>query len=238
MKIPYCDYMSIQANKDEIRKTFFDHWRDDIPLLLEIDQEMYESSQIQARFEIIDVLAIGIDDIYPGTQEVKKRRVLNASEIKEEINKRLNHKIKKSNLYFHLKKLEEIGFIELVNSLPYGKREIAYYGRTARAFVPKGESEKMKHILLDHENVQTLIKDLNTSITDSQIVETLEKLSGIYTLDTHGIVEWMNKNEDKLRSSEIDFRKLFEFLSVLQRHNQTVSEGIIEMAEMLGFKQN
>ena len=228
--------MSTQVNKDEIRKTFFDHWRN-IPLIREFDDEVFESFHQEARVAIIDLLVKGKDDIYPGSQEVRKRRVMSANEIKEDINKSLEHKIKKSNLYFHLQKLEEFGFIEVVDSLPYGKREIAYYGRTARVFVPKASKYKRETPMLD-DNIPALVKTINPDITDEQIEATLNKLAGIQNYDGQAQLEWMVNNEDNLRASEIDLRELHGYLSIIQRYNETVCQGVKEMAEMLNFKQN
>ncbi len=236
MKKQHSDYMNTQVNKDEIRKTFFDHWQN-IEILLEFDDEHFNSTHQEARIAIINLLATGKDDIYPGTQEVRKRRVLSANEIKEEINKELEHKIKKSNLYFHLQKLEEFGFIKVVDALPYGKREIAYYGRTARVFVPKAGKKQKESPLLD-DNIPALIKTFNPEVIEEHIKSTLDKLSGIHKYDNPARVDWMRDNEDNLRASEIDFRELHGFLSILQRYNDTVCQAIKEISEMLNFNQN
>ena len=222
-----------------IRAIFFDHWKS-LPLIREFEQTVFASVTQEARLAIMDVLANGKDDIYPGSQEIRKRRVLSANEIKEEINKNLEYPVKKSNLYFHLQKLEELEFIQVVDYIPYGKREIAYYGRTARVFVTAKYEDK-ENPVLHNENIPILIKLIKTispDVTGEQINDSLNKVSGIYKYDHNSLTEWMRENEDILGASDIDFRDLHQLMSIIQRYNTTTSQGLKEIANMLKFKQN
>ncbi|MHA2250225.1 MAG: hypothetical protein ACXAD7_07680, partial [Candidatus Kariarchaeaceae archaeon] len=80
----------------EIRKKFFDYW-DDLETVLELDEEKSKIIDQEVRMAIIETIAVGMDDIYPETNETKKRHAFTARELNLEVNNKVGEVIKKSN---------------------------------------------------------------------------------------------------------------------------------------------
>jgi hypothetical protein len=77
-----------------------------------IDIDDYEAIMWQnTRFEILNVLYKGIPEKNESGNYIFTRRVLTAQEILKQLNSFMEIKIKKSNLYFHLKELIKNHFL-------------------------------------------------------------------------------------------------------------------------------
>ncbi|MHA2253782.1 MAG: helix-turn-helix domain-containing protein, partial [Candidatus Kariarchaeaceae archaeon] len=166
-----------QKENIEIQKKFFDFWQD-LENFIELDEETSKATLQEIRGSILSILAIGIDDVYPGTKKTKKRHALTAKELNKLVNERVGEQVKKSNLYFHLQKLEEAGLVKEIDKIPTGKRYIHYYGRTAKAYLPVHSKEKKMYGEF-YAKLPELIQKIQPHVSEEEIIEVVDSIEEI-----------------------------------------------------------
>ncbi|MHA2251293.1 MAG: hypothetical protein ACXAD7_13100 [Candidatus Kariarchaeaceae archaeon] len=227
---------SVLDKYPEKKIEFFKYWEDLDNVLVDEEGEYEKIFSQVIRGAIVYVLKNGIYDEYPGTGEQRRRRVLSASEIKEEVEKRLEEPVKKANLYFHLDKLETRGFIKVVETIASGKRNTTYYGRTAKVFSPKYTGNN-QFVLHKSEAFVEIIQRLNPDIDKKEILNTVSMIDGFNNYDTEAYVAWLEKEEEHLRGLDIDFVELSSAFSLFRRYSPTVIEGLAKLADLLNLEQ-
>ncbi|MFX0094890.1 MAG: hypothetical protein ACFFBD_24350, partial [Candidatus Hodarchaeota archaeon] len=199
----------------------------------------FSKLQQEVRGAICDVLATGIDDVYPGTNKIMKRHVLSANEIKDLVEKNLEREIKKNNLYFHLQELEKLDVIRIVDAIKSkggrGKKYSAYYGRTAKMFLIGGPKEKKELNIIFEEEFADLIKRLNPEVPINELKEVIDDIGTIRQNDFSYFISWLKIHESILDDTNIDFRDLFGLVNLLKIHDPKIFQGIIKLAKLLGF---
>jgi DNA-binding transcriptional ArsR family regulator len=222
----------------ETRKKFFDFWQE-LKNFMELDEETSKVTEQEIRGTILDILAIGIDDVYPGTKKTMKRHALTAKELNKRVNERIGEQVKKSNLYFHLQKLEEAGLVKEIDKIPTGKRYIHYYGRTAKAFLPSGHSEtkEMYEILL-HEKLPQLIQKIQPQVSDEDISEVVETLDGLF-FDKYPkapLGKWLEAYQKHIIDLDIDIRRFIDLVGKISKYNPDTILRIQKLLKLLNFE--
>ncbi|MHA2232333.1 MAG: hypothetical protein ACXAB4_07565, partial [Candidatus Hodarchaeales archaeon] len=139
-----------KRKENEEYQTLYDFW-ESLPnvTFIEITGKNYKSHPV--RPAIMAILREGIIEEGDNKEAEGKRRYgLNSQEILDLLNEKdekirgkygLNDEklrdfipISKTNLYFHLDKLEKAGFIKEIAKILEGRHKVAYYGRTSRIF--------------------------------------------------------------------------------------------------------
>jgi hypothetical protein len=157
-----------------------------------------------------------------------------------EVNNKVGEVIKKSNLYFHLQKLEEAGLVKMVDQIPTGKKYITYYGRTAKAFLPHmvGEKSKMYEELLQ-EKLPLLIEKISPEVDLNEINDTLAKSIIPYFMDHSSINaagEWLQTHQSKIIELDIDVRRIIDILKSISAFNPKTIEAMQKLMKLLKFE--
>ncbi|MDH5401322.1 MAG: hypothetical protein OEY49_02425 [Candidatus Heimdallarchaeota archaeon] len=239
--------MVIETENTEQIMNLFKFW-DELPMIKKYDIVNFETLRDPIRYAIIDTLATGIQDdlsVEENSQIISfnVRHALSAKEImnilhEKNITDKNNKQIKKANLYFHLQRLENDGFIKVVEQIPQGKRFTSYYGRTARAFTANEKiGEKYpKDFLVE---LRSLIIKIDTEgeLKATTLENLFNKFEKLDTSVHHHIVEkWISTNEKEIRSINVDMRKLYDFLTFLLFYNEDVFEIYKEFRELLNLR--
>jgi hypothetical protein len=220
---------------------FFDFW-EDLELLKEFTAEDFStfSEKSKVRGMIVAVLREGIEDKYPMTNEIKKRRALTGKEILEGVNRKLKEQfkeehveIKKANLFFHLKKLEDLGFVEEIGYLQRGRRRTTYYGRSAKIFVSMVRDKS--HMINSFENPDfvTFLQRLNPNIPINQIENTLDKVRLVNRQTSNYYNTWTRKREKDFADLELDFPEILKIAYMINTYRDDVVEGLQELALLM-----
>lgn len=229
---------SMSVEEMEIKKSFFDYWGH-VENIVKLTQEQTKLVGQEIRAAIIDILALGIQDKDPMTDQPRKRHVLSAPELLEEINKRLDQPTKKSNLYFHLEKLEDAGLIKVVDQIPQGKRYTTYYGRTAKAFVPSDKEdqdrEKLGHLLEDDILVGLLDKISDKPV--DEIEQTVDHVFGLYfqKCPDEKLSQWLDKYQEIALLLDLDVRSLYNLFDLVSKYDIETIKAFQKFAELLDF---
>ena len=221
----------------EIRKTFFDYW-EDLQIVEMISPEQFKKiiSQ-QARNFILSILADGIDDEYPGTGEILKRRVMSASELMKLSNEKLEkigeEPVKKANFYFHLQKLELANLIRVVDTLVHGKRHTTYYGRMAKIFLHDNFDPKKYYKIHRDENFRKMIKKKDPDLPENEMDDILNVIEGLNNIDLDYFKLWIEQNQQAFQGIDIDFRRLESLVSIIRRFDAKVAWGFEKIGKLL-----
>lgn len=229
----------LDSSLQDKKIALFSYW-DSLPIILEMDASNFKKIAQEARHYIIKILSFGIEDEYPTTGEKVNRHVLSASEINDLLAEKYEVKIKKSNLYFHLSALEECGCIRVVEQIPTGKRFTTYYGRTAKVFYPKGQSDDLEEKVnsmspLRQPEVRELIIKMNPDVDVKEIEANIKIADGINQYDPGLFKKWVNAFSEHTEGLDINFVQFHGFLSILNRYDLKTVKGLIKIAEYLGF---
>lgn len=233
------------------RKILYDHWQS-IPgkKFLNIPDHLHP-----IRSTVLYILREGIMNDEPG-YEGEVRHSLNALEIQELINKRIEKgklkinkkgKISKSitkpisitNLYFHLNSLIDANLIITVASLkegPQGKNKTNYYGRVARNLFVSDEEGSQKRYKRRFDEFKRLAKFI-----DFPLPENYEKLPIEYQkLKKHRnnlIADWIIKNENAITDSKSNLGEIYEFLTMVDAldpaYNMLLGDFLINIQKEL-----
>lgn len=203
----------------KLKKALFDHWQK-TPVIKEIPEPMpLELIQQEVRSAILDVLREGVEEYYEKQDLVTIRHVFSAKELHRLIKEKISVKIKISNVYFHINKLKENGYVQIVTSIKEGRQITHFYGRTAKLFLWTEKPLKKEGITDDSvdPNFVALIQHFNPDMT----VESINTLFGSFLkteLETHERVKrWMEKHVDVFTKLKVDTRDVYNFLKLLDR---------------------
>jgi len=141
-----------------------------------------------ARKLTFGILGKGIREKLPSGKLIT-RKALNAQEILQEINDTLDIKFKIKedrekfdlslhSLYFHLQKLEEVGFIQTIAILKEGRHNVAYYSRPAKIVLFKDEYAEDEKIRSAFSSMEKLVHILYPEIETEKFMEYYKKYEG------------------------------------------------------------
>jgi hypothetical protein len=237
------DMKEEELHNFETAEQLFDYY-EKIPIILEYEaDEFQELYQQMTRGAIIKALGKGIEDYYPGTNEKKVRHALSAMEILEVVNKLIKEdkhgkfaeigEIKKANLFFHLNKLEDAGFIKEIGVIKSGRRRTTYFGRTANIYITFGMDQMKAYTLFENETFIDLLKAMNPQKSEEQIRQTLTKLEILNNDTSKYFVEWIRKNEAYFKKYLINYVELLKIISLMHRFTHEAVDGLQELSELL-----
>jgi DNA-binding transcriptional ArsR family regulator len=200
----------LSDEKDE-RRVLFDYWTD-MPLIQihDVPSEIMESHQV--RPAIMKILRAGIPD---ERETGRLRHALNTKEIRRTLLDRDGIKMSQHNLYFHLNKLEEIGYIKVVARLLEGRHNVAYYGRTARTILRRDTEESLEKYERWFQEMGRLAKSKRPEFDMGRLEGLAEEYLGIMRRRDRAQGEWMASNEESIYEGGIDSYSIFGLLQAL-----------------------
>jgi hypothetical protein len=222
------------------RELLFDFWKN-IPIICNMKASCYKVAFQEVRSTILDILREGIRDEFPsGTGIHKRRHALSAQECQKYVSERLERKVKLSNIYFHLKRLDEIGLIKEITTIRGKKHSIAYYGRTAQLFHFGGSDSDDKTEAEDKIRlvITSIFKSLNPTLKEAQISELFETLYSHQKQRKNARDEWMANHSELLNSLEFDILDIDKFLVYLEMSTPDGLELATQFHKLLKFPQN
>ncbi|MHA2170946.1 MAG: hypothetical protein ACXAB7_13705 [Candidatus Kariarchaeaceae archaeon] len=221
----------------ENKQLLFDFW-EQLPIVKEIDsKEQYLVEKSEIRDAIIKILSTGVESSHPETNEMRIRFALSAKEIFNEVKQRLpSSKIVLQNIYFHIEKLENHGFLQVITSLSQGKRLTSYYGRTSRMVLLRTDDigdDKKEYAFLQDEGLIALIQQISPKVSREQIEQSLISLDRLNKNSMNSFREWAESNKSAFRESSVDNESLFKLYNVIIRFNANVCTGLSELAKLM-----
>ncbi|MHA1984578.1 MAG: hypothetical protein ACW967_09505 [Candidatus Hodarchaeales archaeon] len=200
-----------------------------------IDIDDYEAIMWQnTRFEILNVLYKGIPEKNESGNYIFTRRVLTAQEILKQLNSFMEIKIKKSNLYFHLKELIKLGVLAIIKKKQVKNKYIAYYGRTSKIITPKMIIETFKPFsILENENFSNLLREINKNDKIKDINDITNSLEKINKKGSSVLEEWLDKNNSIIEKYKLDIRDLGYFLQLIYRLDKDILQNIVRLKDLI-----
>ena len=217
--------LSAESNE---RRVLFDYWRDLKRLqIMDVPSDLIESHSV--RPAIMKILREGIPD---EGKSGELRHALNTKEIIKTLLDRNNIKMSQHSLYFHLKKLEEIGYIKVVARLREGRHNVAYYGRTSRILLRRDPTESIEKIEKGIQEMGKLVKLKGHQFDINQLNGLAEEYLGIMKSRDKALGEWMESNEELIYESGIDSYSLFKFIQTIDAISPEYVEFIRKVRDL------
>lgn len=193
----------------------------------DLPSEIIESHQV--RPAIMKILRAGIPD---EKEAGRLRHALNTKEIRRTLLDRDGIKMSQHNLYFHLNKLEEIGYIKVVARLLEGRHNVAYYGRTARTILRRDTEESLEKYERWFQEMGRLAKSKKPEFDMDRLEGLAEEYLGIMRRRDRAQGEWMASNEESIYEGGIDGYSIFGLLQVLDVMDPEYIEFIKKTREL------
>jgi DNA-binding MarR family transcriptional regulator len=199
------------SDETEDRSVLFEYWRD-LPLVQihDLPSEIIESHRV--RPAIMKILRAGIPD---EKESGRLRHALNTKEIRRTLLDREGIKMSQHNLYFHLNKLEEIGYIKVVARLLEGRHNVAYYGRTARSILRRDTEESLEKYERWFQEMGKVAKVKRPEFDMARLEGLAEEYLEIMRRRDRAQGEWMASNERLIYEGEIDSYSIFGLIQTM-----------------------
>lgn len=186
--------------------------------------------------EMNDPIYQEIIDLQTSLQDIPINRNMEREAIEMQIGLLGSEVLKKSNLYFHLQKLEEAKFIKEIGFVKYGKKHITYYGTTAKLFSPMIFADLPTYNILDELDLVELIKRMNPKykINEIQII-----INGLKSLNEYRIElfqMWTQMFDETLSNLQFDYAELSKLLMLTIRYTPERIESITKIAQLLKIR--
>ena len=225
----------ISSEKDVI----LDHWNN-IPAVKEIyETESFKLISQGIRSQIVDLFREGMEEFNPNSEKKVIRHAFSAKEILTHIQRTLDIKITIQNIYFHLSKLEDAGFITRIASIKEGRHSTHFFGRTAKLFLHVGSSSE-KDFLTDEklQKLTELIEQLNPGISFNDQVSIFNDLEKSSDEVRKRITDWMEENEKLILDLNIDFRDVYQILFMIDRFDKSAIDISRKIAQLFKYPRN
>ncbi|MFW9995055.1 MAG: hypothetical protein ACFFD4_23660 [Candidatus Odinarchaeota archaeon] len=202
------------------------HWKT-IPAIKNITDPMaVDFASQEVRSLILAVLREGI------VEDKQSRHALSAKELFKTVKKRMDAKIKLSNIYFHLDKLQNQGYVQIVTSIKEGRHITHYFGRTARLFLFSGrQDDKQKRF----QTLNKLLQHFNPERPEESNRRLFDRAERAWEESEKKLNKWMERNEEILLELDIDLRQIYSFLMEVDTFSSGAIELNTEFAKLLRF---
>ena len=144
--------------------------------------------------------------------------------------------LKKSNLYFHLQKLEKAGLIKEIGFVKYGKRHVTYYGTTAKLFSPMIFADLPSYTILDEPDLVELIKRMNPNYKIKEIETIINDLKSLNEYRIELFQMWTQMFDDALTGLEFDYSELSKLQMLTIRYTPGKIDNIVKLAQLLKIR--
>ena len=209
---------------DQEWQKVYEFWKN-VPTILEIGKDTFAKIVNQDfRGAILDILREGIIDDYIQENGLSRRHAMSAPEMLPKIREKLGYKVKLTNVYFHLEKLEKANLIQEVAKKLEGKHYITYYGRTSKLILSDDSGVCELKFL---QSAYDLAKNLNQEIDTQKLNTLISKIHGRIG-ELHQIEkEWIQNNHEILFQLDIDVLELFDFIKDYLRNSDPIFQDLI-----------
>lgn len=182
-------------------------------------------------------LYLEIIDLQTTLQKTPPERSLERDGFEMQIEMLGSEVLKKSNLYFHLQKLEEEGFVKEIGFVKNGKRHTAYYGLTAKIFSPTSLADHPMYSILESEDFKKLIIRISPKINVAELTETLERLKMLNEYHAELFQMWTGMFVEALSDIDLDYSELSKLMMLTIRFNPGIVKDLSYLAKVLHIPQ-
>ncbi|MFX0149606.1 MAG: hypothetical protein ACFFAJ_02385 [Candidatus Hodarchaeota archaeon] len=226
-----------QLSDPKLKKILLDHWQK-IPVIKEIPESMpIQLINQEIRSELLDILREGVEEYDEDKKISEIRHAFSVKELHKLLKERVMTKIKISNVYFHLNKLKEKDYIEIVTSIREGRQITHFFGRTAKLFLWIGEPVEPNKLSEDTDYLRfaILLEHFAPNVTSEFSKELYTSAMQIRKEGHEKIRQWIEKNEEVLMKLNMDTRDLFQFLISIYQCDPSVVEMNRKIARLIEF---
>ncbi|OLS29339.1 MAG: hypothetical protein HeimC2_00640 [Candidatus Heimdallarchaeota archaeon LC_2] len=234
-------YTKILGDKQIIDKGTI--MRSSIVNMLKLGLESQETGKLRHALTAKEILDRMNDPIYQeiidlqtSLKEITFNRNMEREAIEIQIGLLGSEVLKKSNLYFHLQKLEKANFVKEVGFIKYGKRHITYYGTTAKLFSPMIFTNLPSYNILEEPDLIELIKRINPNYRIKEIQVIINDLKSLNKYRIELFQMWTQMFDDALSDLEFDYSELSKLLMLTIRYTPEIIETISKLAQLLKIR--
>lgn len=208
---------------------------DAVPLLLSVDYHLVSKHTKKIERNLI-LKALTYGKYHPELN--KTRHALSVNEILSILKNNFDFETAKSNLYYHIKKLTEIGLISIVRTITQGNISTNYYGKTSKLIWYKEFETIEAHSHFADDSLVILLQRMDKSLTSEDIQylkQILRKLDRYYHNE---FMSWVTENEKYLKGFEINFlHELSDLFNKINYYTEEIAVVFSQLAKSMRIKR-
>jgi hypothetical protein len=206
-----------------------------------LDKQTANIRQALTAKEILDKmnepLYLEIIDLQTTLQKVSSDRRFDRESLEVQIEMLGAEVMKKSNLYFHLQKLESEGFVKEIGFVKTGKRHTTYYGVTAKLFSPTNFADRPTYSIIQEKSFLTLIKEISPKVDLDKTMKVLEEIKSLNEYHVELFQMWTQMFDEELSDLELDYSELSKLMMLTIRFDTKTISNLAYLAEVLRIPQ-
>jgi hypothetical protein len=203
------------------------------PAIMAILRNGFEDKDLQQKRYALN--ALEIKDLLNEDEKLLKRlKQLKKGEIsdsQDEMNEK--NEVSYTNLYFHLRKLEEVKAIKKVAYVIEKSHKIAYYGRTARFILPTDRDFEQQYYKETFGEFGKFMKLIETEDDLEDFYEVGEEYYKLKSQRAKNLTMILANHEQLLIKNQIDIDKLFSCLKIIDMQSPEYNNILEAMNEKL-----
>lgn len=224
--------LSAQLSLSEKQKLV--EYYDTVPLLHSVDYHLVTKHTKKIERNLI-LKALSAGKLDPEFN--KTRHALSVNEIILILKNNFEFETAKSNLYYHVKKLAEIGLITKVRTITVGNISTNYYGKTSKLIWYKDFEKIEDHSHFTDDSLSILIQRMDKNQTIESIGDIKRKLSTLDRYYHNEFMSWVQENEKYLKGFEINFlHELSDLFNKINYYTVELTEVFSLLARSLRIK--
>ena len=223
------DSQGIKSSSIEDKLHFLQQAWIDTPIIKKVPHKLYEVFEQEHRSLIVKLMGTGMDIDDNGIL----RHIFTGKELHTYLEEKLERKIKISNIYHHLSKLEEIGVVHEVVTFMEGKRKTRYFGRTAKLYIFFDDPE---NIIQDPEikRIAKLFNHFNPKIPEKIFAKAMKAIYSYENKEHDKLFDWIMENHKILSEFDISPNLIIPVLYDLSNVSINIDdEELIKVSEVL-----
>ncbi|NHJ87441.1 MAG: hypothetical protein FK734_18405 [Asgard group archaeon] len=197
---------------DEKRKSLYNYWHK-LPYFKTMDTlNLSQVEESEVSNFIIKYIRDGIEDEFGRINNLSRRHAFSAKELHTAYAKKWkDQNYSLSNFHFHINSLVKDGYLQEIAKILEGRHYIAYYGRTAIAFIGQYDNILTASTTQEIFNpIKQLIKNMNPEISlemiDQIVDENIISMQDFY----YRLFSWIEDKYPLIYKSKIDIKDFLQ----------------------------
>jgi hypothetical protein len=223
----------------------YTYW-DELDIIVEVEAEIHQKLEKNIlRDLIIKAISKGTVDEVAG--ETKRRHALTVNEMIDIISDMTGEKHNKSNIYYHLQILNDLGITQEVTTIKEGNIVTSYFGRTSKLIMahlggvaPNKQEELRKQLEYQPDFkkfLQRMQEKHGTEESIDQLVDDMKQVREKLSDHERGFKEWISSSAPELVGLDLDLIKLFYLYNDLFLGNPFIQDFYSRLDSILQVRE-
>ncbi len=208
---------------------------DNIPILRSVDYNIVSKQTKKIERNLI-LKALSIGQFEADLQ--KTRHVLSVNEIISILKIQFDFQTATSNVYYHMKKLTEIGLLLKVSTITLGNISTSYYGKISKLIWYRDFETIEDHSHFTDDGLDIMLNRMDKNLNSEDIKQIKAKLKKLDRYYHNDFMLWVQENEQYLEGLELNFlQELSDLFNKINYYTFEMAELFDQLARSMRIER-